>query len=215
MRFLRYGTNLERLESKHLEMVRQWRNHKAVRLRMRYREIISAEAQTEWFNKLNAHSDWYFVAIQRDLPFGLFHIKDVNWEARCGEAGGFVGSPELIGGVQPGMAILALMDFAFFVLGLNYLEAGYYRGYEEIVLLNRQLGYEIFRDELDGFVRARVSVARYLQSTEKPRKAAARLGGQESRLIDMDDWLAEHIKKSGVAFPSEPTFGFPASVRGG
>lgn len=195
MRFVRYGIELERLEAKHLEMVRQWRNHETVRLRMEYRKKISSEAHTEWFKKLDIYNDWYFVADQNELPFGLFHIKEVNWEGKIGEAGGFVASNELIGGIEPAMGILALMDFAFFILGLDSLEAKYHRGFKGITALNQQLGYEVFAAQPNGFVRARVSSVRYLQATERLRKTAERLGGEQTRLIGTDRWLAEHIKK--------------------
>jgi hypothetical protein len=194
MRFHRYGIDLERLELKHLEMVRLWRNQNEVRLRMRYQEEISAASQAEWFEKLDTHNDWYFVAIQNEKPFGLFHIKDIDWSRRVGEAGGFVGNPELIGATESGLGILALMDFAFLVLDLDRLEASYRRSYPEIVLLNQQLGYEIFADGPDDFVRARVSAADYLRATEKLRDTAARIRGTETRLTDADEWLAARMK---------------------
>jgi hypothetical protein len=194
MRFHRYGIDLERLELKHLEMVRLWRNQNEVRLRMRYQEEISAASQAEWFEKLDTHNDWYFVAIQNEKPFGLFHIKEIDWSRRVGEAGGFVGNPELIGATESGLGILALMDFAFLVLDLDRLEASYRRSYPEIVLLNQQLGYEIFADGPDDFVRARVSAADYLRATEKLRDTAARIRGAETRLTDADQWLAARMK---------------------
>jgi hypothetical protein len=194
MRFHRYGIDLERLELKHLEMVSLCRNQNELRLRMRYQEEISAASQAEWFEKLDTHNDWYFVAIQNEKPFGLFHIKDIDWSRRVGEAGGFVGNPELIGATESGLGILALMDFAFLVLDLDRLEASYRRSYPEIVLLNQQLGYEIFADGPDDFVRARVSAADYLRATEKLRDTAARIRGPETRLTDADEWLAARMK---------------------
>src|SRR5215204_3822560 len=135
MRFHRYSIDLERLEAKHLEMVRLWRNQKAVRLRMRYQKEISTASQANWFKKLDTHNDWYFVAIQNEKPFGVFHVKEIDWTRKAGEAGGFVGNPDLMGAAESGLGILALMDFAFFVLGLDLLEASYRRGYPEIVLI--------------------------------------------------------------------------------
>jgi hypothetical protein len=195
MRFLRYGIEFTRLEAQHLEMVRQWRNHESVRPRMRYREVISPQAQLAWFNNLHENNDWYFVVFRRAFPFGLFHIKAVNWEAKCGEAGGFVGSPDRIGRLEPGIAILGLMDFAFFILDLDFLEAAYSREYGEIALLNRQLGYEVVNDEPDGFVRARVSIERYLASTVRLRKAAESVGGRETYLANAGNWLAERANQ--------------------
>jgi hypothetical protein len=195
MRFHRYGLDLERLEAKHLEMVRKWRNDDAVRLRMRYQKEITPAAQAGWFKKLDKHNDWYFVAAQNEMQFGLFHIKDVDWARRVGEAGGFVSNPELIGAMEAGMGILALMDFAFFMLGLDFLEASYHREDGEIVRLNRQLGYEVFAAGPDDFIRARVSAAGYLRAAEKLRRVAAKLRGAETRLTGADPWLQDHMKK--------------------
>lgn len=194
MRVLQYGIALERLAPAHLEMVRRWRNHEAVRSRMRYREIISPEAQAEWFRKLHTHNDWYFVATRDEAPFGLFHVKGVDWTAGSGEAGGFVGDAALLGGTEPALGVLTLMNFAFFMLGLASLEAQYHRGLSTVAEFNRQLGYEVFADEADGFVRARVSADRYLRATEKLRNAAQRLRGEEMLLTGADSWLAEHVE---------------------
>lgn len=194
MRYLRYGIELDRLETRHLDMVRQWRNHERVRLRMRCKEEISPASQAKWFDTLDVHNDWYFVGGARGIPFGLFNVKEVQWRQKTGEAGGFVGNPRLIGGAEAGTAVLALMDFAFFKLGLEFLEATYRRDFRDIEALNRQLGYEVFKHLANGFVRARVSSARFLAATKKPRRAAEQLWGKEERLIDADAWLVQHIR---------------------
>jgi RimJ/RimL family protein N-acetyltransferase len=194
MRFVRYGIELERLEARHLEMVRQWRNHESVRLRMRYQEEITTTAQVEWFGRLDPRNDWYFVAERKEEKFGLFHVKQIDWTRKVGEAGGFVSNPELIGGIEAGLGILALMDFAFFILGLQSLEASYHPDYREIVRLNSQLGYEIFATGRDNYVRARVTPAGYLTAAEKLRQVAAQTQGEEVRLSGADSWLVQHLK---------------------
>ena len=194
MRYLRYGIELERLETRHLDLVRQWRNQESVRLRMQYKEEISPAAQAKWFNTLDIHNDWYFVAVAKQITFGLFHVKKVRWERKTGEAGGFVGNPKWIGGVQAGMAILALMDFAFFKLGLELLEATYRPDCREIETLNLQLGYEVLQHQSNGFVRAQVNCERFLAATKEPRRAAEQVWGNEERLTDADPWLVEHVR---------------------
>jgi hypothetical protein len=195
MRFCRYGIELERLEAKHLEMVRQWRNHEAVRLRMRYRKEIKATAQVDWFNGLDPHNDWYFVANQRQQKFGLFHVKQIDWTTGVGEAGGFVSSAKLIGGMEAGLGILALMDFAFLILGLESLEASYHPDLREIVRLNTQLGYEVFATGNDNYVRARVSAVGYFSAAEKLRKIAEQTQGEATRLIGAEPWLVQRMNE--------------------
>jgi len=195
MRFLRYGIELQRLEARHLEMVRQWRNHESVRLRMRYQEEITPAAQVEWFKGLDPYNDWYFVGEHKQRPFGLFQVKQIDWSRKVGEAGGFVSDAELIGGIEPGLGILALMDFAFLVLGLESLEASYHPDHREIVRLNSQLGYEIFATCSDNYVRARVTAAGYLSAAAKLRQVAAQTQGEEIRLSGADSWLLQQLKK--------------------
>jgi hypothetical protein len=172
MRFFRYGVELERLERKHLETVRQWRNQERIRLCMQFQNEISPASQADWFNALHPNNDWYFLAHAGTIPFGLFHIKQVRWDGKTGEAGGFVGRPEWIGGAEAATAILALMDFAFFQLGLEFLEVTYRPNDSNLEALNRQLGYELLQQQENGFVRARVSAARFLAATKAVRKAA-------------------------------------------
>lgn len=194
MRYFRYGIVLERLETGYLELVRQWRNQESVRLRMQYKEEISSAAQAEWFGTLDIHNDWYFVALTKEIAFGLFHVKKVSWHKKVGEAGGFVADPQWIGRVEAGMAILALMDFAFFKLGLEALEATYRPDCQNIETLNWQLGYEIFQHQSNGFARARVNRERFLVATGKLRRVAEQLGGNEYRLTGADPWLLERIR---------------------
>jgi hypothetical protein len=192
MRYRRYGLELERLEPRHLEMVRGWRNREGVRLRMQYREVVSPEAQARWFTELDPTNDWYFVASRNRNSFGVFHVKQIRWHEKSGEAGGFVGGIESIGAAETGLAILALMDFAFVQLHLEWLEASYHPEYKQIEALNRGLGYEVFERHKNGFVRARVSRSRFLAATKAVRSAAERRYGPERRLLDADPWLMQH-----------------------
>jgi RimJ/RimL family protein N-acetyltransferase len=194
VRFLRFGATLERLGHEHLEMVRQWRNSHWVRPYMRYQEFIRPEDQPRWFQGLDARSDWYFIAHRTDAPFALFNIKAVDWTRQCGEAGGFVGDPGFIGRPEPGLATLALMDFAFFVLRLESLEAHYDARWVPIARFNEQIGYRLFREEADGFVRANVTAGHYRTCASALRKAAATLHGWDAILIDADSWLTERVR---------------------
>ena len=171
MKFQRYGIVMERLQAKHLEMVRTWRNSELVRPRMQHRELIDETAHQAWFAGINNEFNWYFVAYSDETPFGVFHIKNVNSTTKTGEAGAFVGDKRFIGDMQAASGILALMDFAFLELGLAALEAKYHPVFAEIRMLNEQLGYEMIAEEKDGFIRARVTKEQYLEKTARIRDA--------------------------------------------
>jgi hypothetical protein len=195
MRFARFGITLERLERRHIQTVRSWRNSAWVRPYMRRQELIEADDQVRWFAGLRPLHDWFFNAELNGSPFALFHVKAVDWERRCGEAGGFVGDRRFIGRPEPAQATLAVMDFAFLLLDLEALEAQYSRALPRVVRFNDQLGYQIFREESDGFVRARVSAARYFACAAGFRRAAAARHGSAAALCSPDPWLARHIDR--------------------
>jgi UDP-4-amino-4,6-dideoxy-N-acetyl-beta-L-altrosamine N-acetyltransferase len=172
MRFVRFGITLERLDRGDLELVRQWRNSDWVRPFMRFQQVVTPDEQTRWFARLDPSRDWYFCAHTGASPFGLFHVKAIDWTRKVGEAGGFVGSPQFIGRPEPALATLALMDFAFSILRLRELEAQYRTSLPRIARFNKQLGYEVFREDTP-FVRARVSAGRYFRCARVFREAAA------------------------------------------
>ena len=178
MRVARFGVTLDRLDHRHVEIVRRWRNSDWVRPYMRHQEVVQADEQSRWFAGLDPLRDWYFMAHVGQAPFALFHVKAVDWTRGAGEAGGFVGDPGFVGRPEPAQATLALMDFAFLLLGLHVLEAQYRTDLHRIVRFNTQLGYQVFRDEVDGFVRARVTAERYFRCAAAFRHAAAALHGR-------------------------------------
>jgi len=191
MQFIRYGINLERLHLNHLEMVRQWRNSNAVRTRMHYQEKISPQQQISWFEQLSLLNNWYFVASVNQNPFGLLHVKNINWEKLVGESGAFIGDHVHVGDVETGLAILAFMDFAFLILGLDQLTAKYHPGFKKTVDLNNMLGYTVTDEESNGFVRASVTLENYLQKTSALRKSAEKMRGSATVIMDEGEWLAE------------------------
>jgi|GEM_PF-2816123 len=199
MWFARFGVTLERLEHRHLETVRQWRNSPWVRPHMRYRSVVHPEQHRQWFAGLDAECDWYFTARVADEPFALFHVKAIDWAAACGESGAFVGDPGFIGRPEAGLATLALMDFAFCLLRLRSLEAQYSVELPRIVQFNKQLGYIVFREDADGFVRACATAERYFAGAATFRRAATTLHGTEAVLAAPDAWLAQHIAGQNAA----------------
>ena len=202
MRFARFGVTLERLERRHLELVRRWRNSEWVRPFMRFQEIVAPDDQVRWFGRLDASRDWYFCAHVGDSPFGLFHVKAIDWSRKTGEAGGFVGDPRFIGRPEPAQATLALMDFAFLLLELGSLEAQYRTALHKIVRFNEQLGYVIVRDEA-AFVRARVTSERYFCCARVFRQAAATLYGTGAGLSTPDPCLARDLDRRVAPWPAD------------
>ena len=195
MRFVRFGVTLERLQHKHLELVRQWRNSDLVRPNMRFRELIFPAEEVRWFEGLGPKTNWYFAAATGEVPFALFHVRDIDWAKGLGEAGGFVGDKMSLGRPEAARATLALMDFAFFVLQLRSLQVHYSPRVRKIALFNQQLGYQIDQLEADGFVCSSVTADRYLQCAAPFRKAALRRYGVTAAVHDPDPLLAPRLEE--------------------
>lgn len=195
MRFVRFGVTLEKLPPKYLEVVRRWRNSDLVRPNMRFREVISSTAQMRWFESLDPKTNWYFVAHTSDLPFALFHIRDIDHANRLGEAGGFVGDKASVGRPEAARATLALMDFAFFVLELRSLRAHYNPRMQQIAHFNQQLGYQVDWLEADGFVCSSVTADRYLQCAAPFRAAALEKHGTTAAIFEPDPSLARRLEE--------------------
>lgn len=194
MTFNCYGLQLRRLEPADLHRVWQWRNCPFVREKMQYQKEISWEEQQNWFKSLSPESDWYFIGFDGESPIGVFHLKAIDWQSKTGEAGAFVSSPESLGKPKVGMAILALMDFAFLHLQLTSLEAKYHPDFKSIAHLNQQLGYKIFASYDDGFVRARVTKEGYFQKAKKLRQAARTLKGDQVSLENFEPYFSELVR---------------------
>lgn len=194
MYFIRFGITLQRLDAGHLETVRRWRNADWVRRRMRRQEIVSAVEQPRWFARLHPQRDWYFLASTGDgAPFGVFHLKEVDWESRRAEAGAFLGSKVHLKTPAAALATLALMDFAFAVLGLVRLEAQYDVTSETVAAFNQRLGYRPLGPPVRGFRRVAVDAAGYFAAADPYRHAARRRYGDRALLVAPDPWLSHHV----------------------
>jgi hypothetical protein len=165
---------------------------------MRYQRFIQPKDQPQWFESLDPRRDWYFIAYVRNEPFALFHVKAIDWTRGYGESGGFVGDAAFIGRPEPAQATLALMDLVFVLFHIQSLEAQYDSHLRRIVRFNQQIGYQVIREEADGFVRARVTAERYFACAYALRKAAATLYGTAAILTTPDPWLAPFIERANA-----------------
>ncbi len=133
------------LEEHHLEMLRQWRNSDFVRLEMEYQEIISSEAQLNWFNHLKEHQK-YFIHRYKGEYIGMSHVDSLT-----GDTGGFLKNSDWKGsGVSIGTA-LKMIDFSFNELNLNLLKVKVNRNNSAAVSLNSSLGYQFYESLNNDF----------------------------------------------------------------
>lgn len=180
MRLQRYGVTLETLKAEHLEMVRLWRNQEFVRTNMQFQQALSREDQEHWFANLDTSKNIYWIIHTHQYPIGLIQIKDVDAATATGEAGIFIGEPSYLEMPQPMLAILFMMELAFFGLHLKKLKAKIKSGNKRAISFNKKLGYQLLPHQAEGFQYYQVDAARFEQCTARLRASAANMYGAKT-----------------------------------
>jgi RimJ/RimL family protein N-acetyltransferase len=141
--FTKFGITFKPLSETNLEMVRIWRNSDDVRLFMQYHEIITPEQQQTWFQQLDKATNYYFVSYQNEIPFGVFNIKDVDFNIGIGEPGVFLISRHRWESDSSVRGSMAILKFAFEVLKLNILKSHVLKSNKKVLVYNQQMGFQI------------------------------------------------------------------------
>ena len=180
MRLQRYSVTLETLKPDHLEMVRLWRNQDFVRKNMQFQDTLSREDQEKWFAELDLNQNLYWIMRTHEYPIGLIQIKDADLKALAGEAGVFVGEPSYLEMPQPMLAILFMMELAFYALGLKKLKAKIKTGNQHAISFNQKLGYKLVPNQPEGFQYYEVSENDFSLATERLRSQSVNMYGAET-----------------------------------
>jgi UDP-4-amino-4,6-dideoxy-N-acetyl-beta-L-altrosamine N-acetyltransferase len=141
--FTKFGITFKPLSEDNLEMVRIWRNSDDVRLFMQYQEIITTDQQQTWFQKLDKSTNFYYVAYQNEIPFGVYNIKDVDFNIGIGEPGVFLKSRNIWETDCSMRGSIAILKFAFEILKLNSLKSNVLKSNKKVLAYNQQMGFEI------------------------------------------------------------------------
>jgi UDP-4-amino-4,6-dideoxy-N-acetyl-beta-L-altrosamine N-acetyltransferase len=148
--FIKFGITFKPLSEANVEMVRIWRNSDDVRLFMQYQEIITPEQQQTWFQQLDKSTNYYFVTYQNEIPFGLYNIKDVDFNVGIGESGAYLKNRDIWETDCSMRGSIALMKFAFEKLKLNTLKCHILKSNKKVLAYNQQMGFQINKKEDDA-----------------------------------------------------------------
>lgn len=185
MKLTRYGIVLETMTADHLEMVRLWRNQDYIREKMQFQELLERSDQQHWFESLDPQTNLYWIIRYNDYPIGLVHIKDVDTELAQGEAGIFIGEPSFLKMPQAMLAILFMMELAFYAFGLKQLQAKIHHLNHKAIRFNCDLGYELSPDQQEGFQYYSVTKTGFERSTEILRDCSISLYGDSTTFDDL------------------------------
>jgi UDP-4-amino-4,6-dideoxy-N-acetyl-beta-L-altrosamine N-acetyltransferase len=112
--------SLIKLETKHLEKVRQWRNSEDVKRYMYSQNEISKAQQKNWFDSISVDPNKVYWIIQfQEREVGLAYIVDINKTFQKAIWGFYLGDADARGfGVGIAAMVLGL-NYAFQKLNLN------------------------------------------------------------------------------------------------
>jgi len=168
---------LERLN----EDARLWRNLDFVRAQMMYTSIITEEEHDDWFAKINNDQNFYFIAKENDNPIAIVNLKNV--ENNCAEAGIFLISEGNKKSMVVAKVAMALVDFGFLDLNLDYLYSRVKYANKSAIALNSKFGAlavpEKSNPEFIFFVFER---DRYFSTTDMMRLRFTRLRDNKDHL---------------------------------
>lgn len=150
MRISKYGVELTTLIPEDLELVRTWRNQSDVAEHMFFQEEITPEMHQSWFSSLDI-SDVYWMISHDAVRIGVINVKQINWLARSGEAGIFIGDSRYRNSPLCMMAVAAMMDVFFGYFDFSELRATIKKGNENAIDFNLKLGYRIVSEDHNAY----------------------------------------------------------------
>lgn len=180
-----YGVELHRLQEKHLEMVRLWRNHPEVSRHMLTTGHISAEQQQQWYERYRDAADRaYYVVFLKGEPTGFASVTAEGGQsleqAETVEAAIYF-SPEspCRGNMSAFAPALALNDACFSLKQCECLLARVKEGNDAAYRFNTAMGYQVLRRN-KGIIYMTLSRSAYAEHTTRIKALLSRRKGESA-----------------------------------
>lgn len=138
-----YRIELRRLSRHDIELVRNWRNSPRIREHMFFRDEITSEQQSKWFDSIDNELNFYWLIFLDRHPHGLINTSDINLLKGEAYSGLFIYSLEWIQTQLPALASLCMLEFNFEVLKLKAIKAKVRKENQVALKYNQSLGFEV------------------------------------------------------------------------
>lgn len=199
MRISRYGVTLERLNTEHSELVRQWRNDQKISRFMFYKGEITQRMQREWFESIDNEQNFFFLIYYKNNAVGLINISSIDWENKTAYTGLYIYDDIFLSSDVPVMASLAMLDVFFLMFDIQSVYAKVKGNNKAAHNYNSSLGFTRTKKIEYGLgYEYMLQKEIYLLETQKLRNAAIRLRGNNT-LIELqatstiDEWLRKRL----------------------
>jgi len=143
-----YGVELKPVQYDDIEQLRLWRNQPEIARQMLCEEVISALQQERWFSQISHDSKQrHYVIRYKKTAIGAVNIKSLSdasvESAKVLEPGMYIGNPAYRGNLMAFLPALAINDYCFDYLGVEYLQARVKASNLAAIKFNQKLGYQI------------------------------------------------------------------------
>ncbi len=143
-----YGVKLVRLQEEDIELVRHWRNQSDIANFMEYRNYITVEAQSKWFNSVNNKYNYYFIIEFENKKVGLINAKNFDPAIGFGEGGIFIWDKDYINSFAAVFGTLCLLNFVFLELKLCKISRiRILKNNDRAIHYNQLIGYKLLPDQ--------------------------------------------------------------------
>ena len=168
MKIKAYKIILRNISEDDLEMLRNWRNMPEIRFNMINQDEISIEQQKKWFISLSEPNQGHYVVEYKSQTIGYANYK-LNESGIWGETSLYIGEKKYCGTVLAFCLALALLDYVFLQLKVQYMKADVLTHNTAAIRFNEQLGY-IHQGESDGLIKMNLTIEDYLSAKKNLRK---------------------------------------------
>lgn len=138
-----YGVKLRRLTETDLELLRCWRNDPKIQQYMEYRDYITKEMQSKWFQRINNDNNYYFIIEYEAEDIGMINIRDIDYDEGVGEPGMFIYKDEYLNSDIAFRASFCMGDFIWNNLNLKKLRIHVLRDNRRAIEYNKFFGYKL------------------------------------------------------------------------
>jgi len=192
MQWQQYGITLQKIRYTDIEMVRRWRNKPDIKRYMEFQTHITPAMQAKWFDKIDNHNNYFFIILHKKEAVGLISTFNINYKEGTANAGIFVWAKSALATQVPVWAVLAMLDFDFYVLGLKKTYIKVLSTNRRAIIYNKNLGYELLaHQEKQDFQHYVLHKTNYFNKADKLRKVSAKLQGSGALLSFQ---VAQHPK---------------------
>lgn len=142
MKILGLGVTLEKLEPKHLELLRTWRNDSRVNRFLLDKRQITPQQQTKWYNSLDEDTNLHMMVYTECQPVGMIALKEIDWNKMSGTTVLLIGQTNARNKPWSVLAAMLFSEFSFEVVGLKQIISDVFIENSAAVQLNKLLGFK-------------------------------------------------------------------------